>query len=366
MLYDTGEKHLVEIDHPPFLEVIDEKFDSITTLMTANAVMYGSTVTSLVAGLPILGDLDIAVSNQEYPKLTRRLAGSVKWLQTDGPTVTESVGKRVDSLGFRPPSRYGSISVDRIVSFKGVNDSRIQIIAAKATTGNLLEDAISIVRKVDFVFCGMALDKYGRMLETVPHAYDDCVNKLIRINKLSHNISAKQLNSRIHKYISRSWNLTLSIDQAMSNLEIIKRKHAALAAAKAKRRKHSARHSISGMTLTRSLSGDMVIGISHALSRIMSDREPVTGIISKSAQKLYNVSMKYSKNANGEITCRVRPPVFLTHDQIKALMWDVSVYISERYGVGAKLVKEVEHKLRRSSRRKLWPKKTTYDYLAAR
>jgi len=342
MIYDTGEKHLVEIDHVSVLEAIDERFDSITSLMTQNAVMYGSTVTSLIAKTPIVGDLDIAVSNQEYGKLTRRIASSVKWLQVDGPTVVErGIRLSTQSMAVKSTNRYGKakqLPISKVVSFQAVNNARIQIMEAKSMTGDLLEDAISIVRKVDFVFCGMALDRYGRMLETIPHAYDDCINKIIRIGKYQPRTDVKQLRYRIHKYVKRGWSLTFSIDQAMHNLDIAKKKHAEAMAAKAKRKKPARSFSNSGMKLKRSNDRGIVIEISRALRSATKVKTSLPDIISSCAAKNFNIGMRYSTNAHGNSECWQRDGKHLTISQMKTITKDVSTYLLERFGISEDVI----------------------------
>jgi len=246
MKHDRDEQYLKEIDHVSILESIEEVFDHATSLMTPAAVMYGSTITAMIAGLPIVGDLDIAVSNQEYMGLCQNFSSSVKWVQINGKSIPERRLPSFDSHKFAMPSSsmsssYGSskskastsnpykdaehMPINRTVSFQTVNDARVQIMESKSRTGDHLEDALEIVRKVDFTFCGMALDMYGRMLETIPHAYDDCLQRVIRIQDYQHRTDPAALVMRIQKYLKRGWHLTMSIDQALLNLDKAKREY---------------------------------------------------------------------------------------------------------------------------------------------
>jgi len=236
MKYDNGERHLKEIDHVSILEPIDEKFDSATSLLTPNAVMYGSTVTALISGLKICGDLDIAVSNQEFMKLCQNFSSSVKWLQVDGKRIPERkpadhsrafqlTGLAGDPSKQNPYAKAKHLPIDKMVAFQTVNDNRVQIVQSKAMTGDRLEDALEVVRKVDFTFCGMAVDMYGRMLEAIPHAYSDCKQRVIRIQDYQPRIVHAQLKARLLKYVKRGWSLTMSMDQAMANLDKAKAAH---------------------------------------------------------------------------------------------------------------------------------------------
>jgi len=252
MKYDNGERYLKEIDHVSILESIDEVFDSATSLLTLNAVMYGSTVTALIAGLPICGDLDVAVSNQEYMKLCQNFASSVKWVQVNGKRILErsapersSDGTRAFKLSaYNPSSDKGNpyaeakhLPISKTATFQSLNDSRVQIIESKSMTGDRLEDALEIVRKVDFTFCGMAVDRYGRMLEAITHAYDDCNQRVIRIQDYQPLTDPKHLQHRLQKYIARGWSLTMSIDQVMANLKEAKLKYTKSMASKSKTKK---------------------------------------------------------------------------------------------------------------------------------
>lgn len=250
MTYYNGEKHLKEIDHVSILEYVDEVFDGITSLMTPNAVMYGSTITAIIAGLPIKGDLDIAVSKQEYPDITQKLANSVKWVQVDGQAVPESSNRHNSGFTFNstpvvvraekkesPYSKAKHIPLSNTVAFQAVNDARVQIIESKAATGDILEDALAIVRKVDFVFCGIAVDRYGRMLEVIPGSYDDCLQRIIRVGRYQPKTDADQLMARFRKYIERGWYLGISLDQAVANLDKAKREYHAKLALKKGRKK---------------------------------------------------------------------------------------------------------------------------------
>lgn len=274
MVYDNGEQHLEEINHVSVLESIDEVFDGITSLMTLNSVMYGSTVTALLAGLPIEGDLDIAVSSQEYMMMTQNLASCVKWIQIEGKNVAER--KHTHKRPYRstpspssapmvvhasPSSPFSSsdkkesiyskvkhMPLSNVVAFQTVNGARVQIMESKAMTGDMLEDALKVVRRVDFVFCGIAIDRYGRVLEVMPHAYNDCLQRVIRIRDYQPEFDTGQLKQRFYKYIKRGWNLGISIDQAMLNLNKAKRKYYEQQAAK-KGKKRPKPKPISGFRL---------------------------------------------------------------------------------------------------------------------
>lgn len=245
------ERYLKEIEKPSLTEVVDEHFDSITTMLTPNAVLYGSTITSIIAGFPIEGDLDIAVSHLEFVGVAKNLANSAKWVQVEGSRIAEddfsrskpsvqvnakpytttfssksrstgssrggSLYSRLKSEGSVYPGAPG-IPVSQVVAFKTVNGARVQIVESKGSEGDPLEDALAVVRKVDFVFCGIGMDKYGRLLEVIEGAYDDCCQKIIRIAQYDPLIKPNKLKQRFDKYTKRGWSLGISVDQAMIDL----------------------------------------------------------------------------------------------------------------------------------------------------
>lgn len=240
MEYNNGEKHLKVVNHVSILEAIDEVFDGATSLLTKNSVMYGSTITALIANLPICGDLDVAVSKMEYSKLCQNFASSAKWIQVSGIPVKEKKIKPKFSFGdgfshnlppthtlsSQPINQYGGVKhlpVSGVITFKTVNGSCVQIIESSSVSGDAFTDAVNIVRNVDFTFCGIAVDRYGRMLEVIPHAYSDCLQRAVRIQNYNSEIDPERLRNRIFKYVHRGWDLTFSIDQAMLNLTKIKR-----------------------------------------------------------------------------------------------------------------------------------------------
>lgn len=68
-----------EIDAPWVLEVISEKFDSAIELMSDNCVIYGGAIRDALAGLPLLGDLDMAVDQKTDMIIRPRFSDSIKW-----------------------------------------------------------------------------------------------------------------------------------------------------------------------------------------------------------------------------------------------------------------------------------------------
>jgi len=222
------EQHLKTIEQPFIIEILDECFDNISTMLTDNAVVYGSSITSIISGLPANGDLDIAVSHMESMTLCKRFANSSKWKQIAGDTIMETdfsvrgLPRMSSRDRLRPPSSISSTSkfsdrksyrnISAMATFETVGNKHVQIIQAKKETNDPLSDALSIVRAVDFVFCGIAIDKHGKIFEVIKSALDDCKQKIIRVANYH-----SRLTERFNKYIKRGWGLGISIDQANQN-----------------------------------------------------------------------------------------------------------------------------------------------------
>lgn len=223
--------YLREIDYPSLLEFIDEKFDNISNFLTSNSVMYGSSITSLLSGIPSDGDLDVSVSPNEYSTLVQRLHESTKWLYVDGEPPRENHGWKSADLATisvatldNPYATIPDFPLEKTVAFKNVSGAVVQVIKSRSNSGDPLHDALEVVRKVDFAFCGMALDKYGRLMEAVPHAFDDCKAGIIRIANYRPGEDPKHVRDRLDKYVKRGWGLSITYDTVFANLKAVTEK----------------------------------------------------------------------------------------------------------------------------------------------
>jgi len=349
MEYNTGEKYLKEIGHVSVLESVDEIFNGITSLMTQNAILYGSTITSLLTELPVVGDLDIAVSTHEYGKMTHAVTNSVKWIQASGRTIHENQGSHQGwrPSGLKASSSAPSIQSDRnpyeeaehlpvsnVVSFITTNDACVQIMESKIQTGDALEDALDIVRNVDFVFCGIAVDRYGRVLEAVPNAYDDCMQRIIRINDYRPGIEAKRLKARLDKYIARGWSLGISIDQIMDNL---KKANDAYAKSKAvKKKSRPALSSTPGFRyrqIVGSKTDNVVITVNSAVINIIGNKKSIVDVVRSFGNRIDDgVKLDYSSNP-GNVIEFWGANKHLTINSAKTIMKQVYEYFAARHNL---------------------------------
>jgi hypothetical protein len=315
MEYDTGEKYLKEIDHVSVLETVDERFNGISALMTKNAVLYGSTVTGLLTGLPIVGDLDIAVSTNEYRSMIGNVAGSVKWIQTDGKTVSEKMSWRPSGHdlvsgsnpgGLVPSSEKKSyaeikhLPVSNVVTFETINEARVQVMESKTQTGDTLEDSLEIVRKVDFIFCGLAIDRYGRVLEVLPNAYEDCIQRVIRMSEYNPEMSSERLQARITKYMARGYSLATSIDEIMRKLANTRGDYMRAQAAKGKdKKKRTLKTQTPGFRYKLDTKAGTVILVSSAVVHIVGSKGSIRDIFNSFASRDYGSKIVYENTPSG-------------------------------------------------------------------
>jgi len=364
--YDNGERYLEEINHVSVLESVDEVFDSATSIMTPNAVMYGSTVTALITGLPICADLDIAVSNQEFMTLCKNFASSVKWIQTDGKRIPERKASdfshkfELPSSGISPATPGQKVKnpyaeakhlpISKMVAFEAVNNNRVQIVESKTMTGDRLDDALEVVRKVDFTFCGIAIDRYGRVLEVIPHAYDDCRRRIIRIQNYQPLTDPACMKERLYKYIRRGWGLTMSIDQAMANLDKAKREHAKKLSKKSKRKKP---RPISLFTVKKNSRLGYVLETKPEVRRMIGSNSLIISAAKKLANKHFDTKLESTIDARGHL-------IFWVHSKTmsgtiaRELTDMISEYLSKRYKIDYNKVK-TEDKMRKMG--KMYAKK---------
>ena len=320
MEYSDDKHYLREIDHVSVLESIDEIFDGATSLLTQNAIMYGSSVTALIAGLPIVGDLDVAVSKQEFMKLSQNFASSVKWVQVDGTTIHErqpqdgSIPNRFTHPSLKKKSdnyrRDEHLPISNVVAFQTVNDSRVQIVESKEFTGDPFEDALAVLRKVDFSFCGMGLDRYGRMLETIPRAYSDCLHRIIRIRDYQARLDEKRMVQRIRKYTKRGWYLSMSIDQARLNLRRAQEEHKKAFFDKYGKKGKPTKKLPSCFRIKKSKKYHTTIEVTNAAMQAVMTGSIIADIVMKNAKKL-GIPMNINKNTFGAWTFQPKVPVQL-------------------------------------------------------
>lgn len=227
-----SEEFLKEIDIKCVPEILSERFDDAIDLMPADALIYGGALRDIAARLELLGDLDIAVDQRAFKTMVQRFRDSSKWTEEGvnwsniNHPVQPPKAPRGSSSGRGLPSPTGdflrkvkkssrpyaeNLPIDGTLAFLTYNNARVQLIKAKTTKKNGFDCALEIVKNVDFVCCGMAMDNVGKVFEVLDGAYDDCTGRILRLNKAIVNVDIAELKARIKKLEQRGWTSKVNV-----------------------------------------------------------------------------------------------------------------------------------------------------------
>jgi hypothetical protein len=179
----------------PIIEIIDEKFYGLSQFLTPKCVLFGGTVVACANAVPFDGDIDIAVSPNEHQQLVSEISNSPKFVQESNSLLSDKQYR-----GSNLESKIKTIS-----NFATFGGKKVQIISSPNNSGDSFEDALEVVRGVDFSCCAIAADIKGQIFETVKGAYDDCIAKRLRIIRTKDELSVVSLKRRINKYIGRGF-----------------------------------------------------------------------------------------------------------------------------------------------------------------
>ncbi len=230
--------YIKHIDAPWIMEIINERFDNATDLMTGNSIVYGGAIRDAIAEMPLLGDLDISVSTEESDKLSKMFSGSSKWVMThnDGKKIAplmprlSSPKKNMDEAHIPVPGRRGGpvqkpfismhsgdrgygrhVPISSLVTFTTIGGIKVQIMTSKSPHNDRFEDALFVPRNVDIRCCGVAMDRDGNVYEVVEGAYQDCKDRVLRVNKLTAALDVPRMIERIAKFEKRGWKNEINI-----------------------------------------------------------------------------------------------------------------------------------------------------------
>ena len=280
-------------------EIIAERFDDALDLMHRNALVYGGAIRDIVAGLPILGDLDIAAAGVIYSHTVSFFRMSSKWTemrQGPAPTSPLSAGliQRTTRTTARPKKKYPlpklavttspklavakkqtnpyhTKSVSAVTTFETFDNAKVQIMLASSTdpTKGSVQSTFEIVKNVDIRCCGLALDSNGNVYEIVNGAYQDCIDRVLRINKVDDNLELEYLKDRIKKLKARGWTSKINISSIEARL---KKKEQERKKARAERKKRQTKSQPYNQWLTVEKLGK------DQFSRVILHREMVSKI----------------------------------------------------------------------------------------
>lgn len=223
-------------------EIIAERFDDALDLMHKDALVYGGAIRDMVAGLPILGDLDIAAAGAIYSHTVSFFRMSSKWTEMrQGPALTSSLPGLIQKTA-RPsvPAKakkkypspkltvtkkqtnpYHTKSISAVTTFETFDNAKVQIMLASSNdpTKGAVQSTFEIVKNVDIRCCGLALDSSGNVYEIVNGAYQDCIDRVLRINKVDDNLKLEYLKDRIKKLKARGWTSKINISSIKARLK---------------------------------------------------------------------------------------------------------------------------------------------------
>jgi hypothetical protein len=211
------EMYLKEIDDMDWVtEIIEERFDNALSFMTESSVIYGGAIRDAIAGLPLLGDLDIAATARNAKMIVNEIRRNPRWV-VQKTHKTKPISSYEDTVG------KGIVS--EVISFENEKGRVIQIIPINSSLGDSKPE-ILMAKRVDIVCCGMVLTADGRVFEAVPGAYEDCRSRILRINDLMFKeMALDHLMSRVDKLVARGW--ISEIDPKFVNQEQERRKEQA-------------------------------------------------------------------------------------------------------------------------------------------
>ncbi len=182
------------------MEVISESFDNAECLMTGNSLIYGGAVRDVIAGMDLLGDLDIIVPAQEYLEILNNFNSSPNW-----------VASQIDTDKKKAYSNTSLIS--KISEFRTYNERTAQIVVANSEIKDPAKAVLNTVRRVDIVCCGLAMTRGGKIIEVIPEAFENAKDRILKLSRIDHTIDVENLVRRIKKLEDRGWRNTININQ---------------------------------------------------------------------------------------------------------------------------------------------------------
>lgn len=194
------------------MEVISESFDNAECLMTENALIYGGAVRDVIAGMDLLGDLDIIVPAQEYLEILKSFNSSPNWVAAEISTSKKNA--------------YSKMSpISEISEFRTHNKRTAQLVVTNGEIKDPAKAALSIVRRVDIVCCGLAMTRGGKIIEVIPEAFENAKNRVLKLSRIDHTIDMESLVRRIKKLEDRGWKNAININQTKRLIAKAIKKH---------------------------------------------------------------------------------------------------------------------------------------------
>ena len=75
------------------------------------------------------------------------------------------------------------------------------------------------LNNVDIICCGLVMDVNGEIFEVLDNAHNDCLNRILRLNKFSRTINVDFLQKRIDKLSKRGWKSRINMKRVKKMVE---------------------------------------------------------------------------------------------------------------------------------------------------
>lgn len=247
---------LKELGIEGIAELIAERFDDAVDLMHPNAVVYGGAIRDILAGMPLEGDLDIATDGYSHKDTCRNFRQSSKWTEQGRrwhPTMPTTKRSSSSSPSSPPSLKKEAFSksyagsgapIVGTTSFITYKSAKAQIVMAEGHSKDSFDSALEIVKHVDFVCCGLAMDNAARVFEVIEGAYEDCKNRVLRLNKAAKKVDIGNLKERIAKLKKRGWESKINVSAVKRKME---RAHKARASEQKRQMEAQQEHTIASV-----------------------------------------------------------------------------------------------------------------------
>jgi len=177
-------------------EVVNEYAN--TKIIFKNSIIYGGMIRDIIAKKNMEGDIDLAVLMESVISQLKILNKNYEWKKIQKSIQAISIENKKYKINTH--NTKSNLDINTIYNYKNSNNNKIlQII----TTKNISK----LVCNVDFICCGIGMDKYGNIIEYLEGAYDDCINHRLRLN-INHAEPDKLINNfkkRLTKLVKRGW-----------------------------------------------------------------------------------------------------------------------------------------------------------------
>jgi len=233
---------MVELDVPWVAEVISERFDGAIELMTENSIIYGGAVRDALAGLPLLGDLDILVTDSDSECLKQAFNNSSKWISTDSTLPITMSGKKKpyqsllpDIESFQPvgvnmhyKNAYEQPVISKVNTFQTIGGLQVQLVTFHTNEDHALPMS-SITRCalypatfVDLKCCSLVMLSNGKVFETVKGSYQDCIDRVLRTHIINKNLDLDIFTKRVIKLEKNGWKSKINMRSVVRTVNKLK------------------------------------------------------------------------------------------------------------------------------------------------